>query len=456
MRGALLLIALAGCNAAEIRPQLLVHLDTDAPLALAPGEKLDPAVDRQPALFDTLRLEIVGADGKPSCADCTRYISVHESMFRDLQASFGLVATSAAVLRATLYGAERIDEQGKPLTATAIDVATRLLPYGEDIVDQRIDLPMARAGISPVSGQPDAPQRGAHESSKVASWSGAARTPCMGSPRSDSGVDDGEVCVRGGAYVMGNRKIVGTGIGSDADRLRIVSVAPFFLDSHEYTVRRYRAALAKGFASSASPVAQDPNPNAKQYYCTYTVKPVSDERERHPLTCVSWRLAADLCAVEGRRLPSEAEWEFEAAGRGEGRDYPWGDSLPQCNQAIFARAGAGAFDKNSSKCVQQGQPGGHAAVGSAPGDRSSSGALDLAGGVGEWVRDMWNRQTEPCWAANKLYLNPVCEAPSPADGAMRVIRGGAWTFAEDGLRVARRFYGGEQSLDVSIGFRCAR
>jgi formylglycine-generating enzyme required for sulfatase activity len=444
-----------GCADPEERPQVVVHLDTDAPVPPAPGA--EPAPDRQPALFDTLRLEVLAPDGGAlDCDGCVRHAALDEAAFAAARISFGAVGAERHVLRATLYAAERIDAAGQPLAGPAVAVAVRLARADDEVVHQRVSLEVARAGIPAEPAQPDPPRRGQIETSAVGSWSGAARTPCAAGPRADTGVDDGEVCVAGGAYVMGSRRVVGQAQGLDADRLRIVSITPLYLDVHEYSVRRFRRALAMGLAPPAPPVLHDPSPSEKNHYCTWSLEPLGDAEERHPLTCVSWELAAALCAFEGRRLPTEAEWEFEATGRGEGRDFPWGDALPACSQAVFARAGAGPFAQNPGFCVGEGRPEGHAPVGSAPGDRSVSGALDLAGGVGEWTADMWNRQDEPCWVATTVRASPLCETPSPADGALRSIRGGAWTFAGGGLLAARRYRGYEKVGDVSIGFRCAR
>jgi formylglycine-generating enzyme required for sulfatase activity len=149
-------------------------------------------------------------------------------------------------------------------------------------------------------------------------------------------------------------------------------------------------------------------------YRAFAPAPGPDDR---PVTYVSWDDAHAFCRRAGVRLPSEAEWEAAARGRGE-RLWPWGDELPDATRAVFERG-----------------IGGPSPVGTCPAGASPCGALDLAGNVAEWVADAYDAY------------------PAGADGPRRVVRGGSYIDGPGELRCSARRPLLAAARDPYVGFR---
>jgi formylglycine-generating enzyme required for sulfatase activity len=93
------------------------------------------------------------------------------------------------------------------------------------------------------------------------------------------------------------------GLGDDVDGVpeHLVTVSPFLIDRREYSVGRYRAAVAAGFEPSGLPPADD----AFDPECTYR-GPADPSMDAFPLSCVPIPTAREVCAFEGGDFPSEA------------------------------------------------------------------------------------------------------------------------------------------------------
>jgi len=158
-------------------------------------------------------------------------------------------------------------------------------------------------------------------------------------------------------------------------------------------------------------------------------------RESFPINCVSWYDSYAFCIWDGAFLPSEAEWEYAAAGGSQQRQYPWGTAAPgTANQyAIYGSNYTG----NST---------GLAPVGTATMGAGLWGQLDLAGEIWEWNLDWRNPYVSPC---------TDCVSLTPA--MYRIVRGDNYGGSVNNLVPTVR--GGDiapDGRDSNFGFRCAR
>jgi sulfatase modifying factor 1 len=168
-------------------------------------------------------------------------------------------------------------------------------------------------------------------------------------------------------------------------------------------------------------------------------------RDQHPINCLDWERAQDVCVWMGGRLPSEAKWEYAARSRGQDVLYPWGNDAPSCTRAM-------GWDMTSGDDV--GCDSGATAVGcSRPSGNTQQGLCDMGGNVAEIMEDAWH--------AN--YTGAPVDGSAWVEGTWTdmVTRGGGY---ESDLRsgwflnVARRpqTKDGSGPVASNVGVRCMR
>ena len=170
-------------------------------------------------------------------------------------------------------------------------------------------------------------------------------------------------------------------------------------------------------------------------------------RDQHPVVHVSHHDALAYAAWAGRRLPTEAEWEFAARGGLPGARYAWGDDLMPGHR-WRANIFQGSFPRSDS-----GEDG---FVGTAPVKSfapNGFGLYEMSGNAWEWCAD-WFSATWHADAGPETRLDPV----GPADGSQRVIRGGSHLCHDsycNRYRVSARTANTPDSSTSNMGFRCA-
>lgn len=169
-----------------------------------------------------------------------------------------------------------------------------------------------------------------------------------------------------------------------------------------------------------------------------------DDRWDHPVVHVSWNDAQAFCRWAGKRLPTEAEWEYAARGGLVQKRYPWGDELTPggrhlCNiwQGKFPEVNRPEDGYLWTAPVKAYPPNGF-------------GFYEMAGNVWDWCADRWGTT----WDTSRVPRDPK----GPEDGAERVIRGGSFLCHKsycNRYRVGARSHNTPDSTTSNMGFRCA-
>jgi formylglycine-generating enzyme required for sulfatase activity len=285
-----------------------------------------------------------------------------------------------------------------------------------------------------------------------------------------SGVDTSRMVRLGGdTFRMGDDSDEGFPADGEGP-VREVSLDPFYVDRHQVTNAEFLAFVrATGYETEAesfgwSFVFEPTLAEADREYVLDSVAetpwwvavrgadwrhpegPTStlEGRWSHPVTHVGWTDAVAYCEWAGKRLPTEAEWEYAARGGLEGAKYPWGDVLRPGGEHR-ANIWQGSFPEHNT-----------AADGyetTAPVDafrQNDYGLYNVAGNVWEWCGDWF----DPGYHATEAYdpVNPT----GPPTGDERVKRGGSFLCHRswcNRYRVAARSSNTPDSSAANVGFR---
>ena len=226
-------------------------------------------------------------------------------------------------------------------------------------------------------------------------------------------LDSKMVLIQGGTFIMGK------GFSKDADfsPQHQVKISSFYIDRFEVTNKEY------------FDFCQSTGHSLPEFWNLPGFRNDLNYPD-HPVIGISWSDANEYARYAGKRLPTEAEWEYAARGGKAEKDFPDGSLFDPEKEGI----NCGQLAKGTQK------------VGSY--SPNPFGLYDMAGNVWEWIADKYD--------ANYYKRSQSQDPVEPQEGRFRVIRGGSWHSGVYCTQVHYRNALPANWVDFAVGFRCAK
>ncbi len=228
---------------------------------------------------------------------------------------------------------------------------------------------------------------------------------------SQTGALKNMVLIPAGEFTMGKNSANPT----DWQPEHQVRIDSFYLDQYEVTNRQYyEFCQATGNA-------------LPEFWGMQEFKSGMDYPD-HPVVGVSHSDAGNYAKWAGKRLPTEAEWEYASRGGLVNKNFPYGDGLDS-TMANFGKKFKGVVKTGSFTA-------------------NGFGLFDMSGNVWEWVSDNYG--------SDYYTISPKDNPNGPERSRFKVIRGGSW---HSGAMCNQTYYRNGLSpswVDFAVGFRCAR
>ncbi len=244
---------------------------------------------------------------------------------------------------------------------------------------------------------------------------------------------EGMILVEGGTFKMGqpNPNVGGNKWSSDEQPVHEITLSSFYIDKYEVT----NAQFCKFINAVGNKIEGDGkwldigDEDSKIVEEGGKFKPIPGF-EDHPVLELNWYGAKAYAEWVGKRLPTEAEWEYAARGGNKSQGFKFAGSNIADDVAWYSDN-----SNNSTHPIGSKKP-------------NELGIYDMSGNVWEWCSD---------WYQEDYYKSSAKKNPQgPESGKYRVLRGGAWVSIQQQIKTTSRDYGFRNDAFNLNGFRCVK